>query len=237
MPLHRQLTPYRKRYASKRSRVPGTSLTGPRNYKISRQGKTWPNQTPRTYQIAWDPFPSLQKAVLRYSEVVTISTTTGLAAAYLFRCNSIFDPNYTGIGHQPYGHDIYKLIYNKYRVTGSRITATPTSTFDGIYGIAITDDPTINVDYNTVRETKGNTSVVGQISTPSQQITNYWSEKYLPLQPTHITANMGTNPNAMNYYHLYLEGSTILGPEFTRSFMVNITYDVEFSELKDLGQS
>jgi len=59
---------------------------------------------------------------LKYCEIITLTTQTGLLGtqqAYLL--NSIYDPNSSGTGHQPYGHDTYATMYNKYRVIGCRV--------------------------------------------------------------------------------------------------------------------
>lgn len=41
---------------------------------------------------------------------------TGNFRVYQFRANSIFDPDYTGVGHQPRGHDQYANFFRTYRV-------------------------------------------------------------------------------------------------------------------------
>lgn len=38
-----------------------------------------------------------------------------------FRMNSIYDPDYTGLGHQPFGYDQLELQYGRYNVIASRI--------------------------------------------------------------------------------------------------------------------
>lgn len=45
----------------------------------------------------------------------------GAYSAYQFRANSIFDPDYTGIGHQPRGHDQYSNFFRQYRVHGVKV--------------------------------------------------------------------------------------------------------------------
>lgn len=62
---------------------------------------------------------------LRYSEAVT-STFTGFGApaVYQWRTNSVQDPNYTGVGHQPALHDQFYLLYNRYRVAGMKYKIT-----------------------------------------------------------------------------------------------------------------
>uniref|UniRef100_UPI004047EBBF hypothetical protein n=1 Tax=Aliarcobacter sp. TaxID=2321116 RepID=UPI004047EBBF len=69
--------------------------------------------------------PDRTYVTLKYNEDLSIVVPPGgIMANYLFRCNSIFDPNYTGTGHQPLGHDQYANFYKKYVVMGATITAT-----------------------------------------------------------------------------------------------------------------
>lgn len=49
---------------------------------------------------------------MKYAEIVT-TPVTGL---YAFNLNSLFDPNRTGVGHQPYSFDVMATMYNRYRV-------------------------------------------------------------------------------------------------------------------------
>lgn len=69
-------------------------------------------------------FPDSEVAVLRYSEEIAVTGT--LYGQYTFRGNSVFDPNETGIGHQPLYYDEYDRVYQKYKVVAStcRVTAT-----------------------------------------------------------------------------------------------------------------
>jgi len=53
---------------------------------------------------------------------VKYTDSTGFASAggdytYIFRLNSLFDPDYTGGGHQPMGHDELATLYDNYQVT------------------------------------------------------------------------------------------------------------------------
>lgn len=62
---------------------------------------------------ALHPIPQRFITKLKYSEVVTTGATFG---NYEMNLNSIYDPNRTGIGHQPYGFDQLAILYNRYRV-------------------------------------------------------------------------------------------------------------------------
>jgi len=51
------------------------------------------------------------------------------------RGNGAYDPDSTGVGHQPNGFDQWAAFYQKYRVLGSRITVTAYSTSDAIISV------------------------------------------------------------------------------------------------------
>lgn len=51
---------------------------------------------------------------MKYSDVFTLSSSNGWN--YYFNINSLWDPNRTGVGHQPYGFDQLAGLYNRYRV-------------------------------------------------------------------------------------------------------------------------
>jgi hypothetical protein len=67
-------------------------------------------------------FPDKLLVKLRYHEGNSIGSVTGGINTYKFRLNSLFDPNYTGTGHQPMYRDTYASIYNHYSVVSTRAT-------------------------------------------------------------------------------------------------------------------
>lgn len=73
--------------------------------------------------------PDLLRTRLRYNESLQLAPgiTTG---SYWYRINSLFDPNYTGTGHQPYGFDQLAVFYNRYKVRGVswKVIASGTNT-------------------------------------------------------------------------------------------------------------
>ena len=68
-------------------------------------------------------FPDSEVATIRYSDEVAISPGAAYGQ-YTYRGNSCFDPDETGIGHQPMYFDQYAAVYSKYKVLASRITVT-----------------------------------------------------------------------------------------------------------------
>jgi hypothetical protein len=81
-------------------------------------------KTPRT------GVPDELRCLLEYNEVVTITSSSGIPASYLFLGNSCFDPNSTGTGAQPLYFSVLAAIYSRYRVHASRMEVTCTPTTD-----------------------------------------------------------------------------------------------------------
>lgn len=75
---------------------------------------------------------------LKYADGFTSASTP---IDYVFNLNSLFDPNFTSTGHQPYGRDTYATLYNRYRVfrtdyiiSCSSLASTTTATYRVIVG-------------------------------------------------------------------------------------------------------
>lgn len=58
---------------------------------------------------------------LRYKASITI-TSTGNYVQHVFRGNSIFDPDESGVGVQPMGHDEYNTLFSSYQVQGCSLS-------------------------------------------------------------------------------------------------------------------
>lgn len=75
--------------------------------------------------LSRSPMPIKSNKSFRYvSDVVTLNPGVGgTAADHVFRANSLFDPDYTGVGHQPLGFDELISFYNHATVIGVKLTA------------------------------------------------------------------------------------------------------------------
>lgn len=66
---------------------------------------------------ALSPFAQRYMCKMKYAEIRTVAGPIGGGLVqYNWNLNSIFDPNLSGIGHQPYGYDQLADLYNRYRV-------------------------------------------------------------------------------------------------------------------------
>lgn len=69
-------------------------------------------------------FPDRLKTKLHYADVIQLSASAGSPGLWQFRMNSLYDPDYTGTGHQPQWFDQLSAVYQYYKVLGSKITCT-----------------------------------------------------------------------------------------------------------------
>lgn len=66
-------------------------------------------------------FPDIANTRLQYNDVISL---TGTTAQYTFRANSLFDPDFSGTGHQPTYFDQYIATYERYRVLACSISVS-----------------------------------------------------------------------------------------------------------------
>jgi hypothetical protein len=89
-----------------------------------RKGKKYKASVPRTlgnntnlykYKAVMTPLPSTQKVMLKYSDFLSF-TPNGAPTNYIYSCNNLYDPNVTGVGHQPRGFDQLMALYDHFVV-------------------------------------------------------------------------------------------------------------------------
>lgn len=89
-------------------------------YRAKRRKPAWKRKT--TIQKGLG-FSDGQIVRMRYVEEFALDPGLGSVASYIFRANGLYDPNFSGTGHQPYGFDQWMTYYNQFTVLGSRIKA------------------------------------------------------------------------------------------------------------------
>jgi len=192
-----------------------------------------------------NPFPMQNVVKMRYCCVVQLNASAAGSDKWLFYANSIYDPDYTGAGHQPYGHDTWATVYNHYEVQKSRISCTFTSdnntttnTATQIVGIAIKDDLTVESNFDTIREAKGAHYGLMNVSSKKTITNGFNMKKMFPRTSSESSgAQFGANPTEQAIYQVFITGITGAVDPAPTNVMVTIDYTVRVWELKDLGQS
>lgn len=132
---------------------PVARLTRFRNVVTRRRHRRGLIKPRANIQTARNPFGTQYMATLTYADSFNFNIgALGTTNAYTFRLNSLFDPDLTGIGHQPYQLDQLSAIYKRYQVYGARVHLS----FSDPSG------PTTYVGYR-VRSSSNTTVSAGQI--------------------------------------------------------------------------
>ncbi len=119
-----------------------------------RRRKRRKRRVRRTRHVSNKPVSDKKMVRLKYTEQISLDPGAAAVAHFLFRANSMFDPNSTGGGHQPVGFDQWAIFYNFYSCISSKIKVTFFSTdpsealTNGIVGIYVNDD---NISTTTIQ--------------------------------------------------------------------------------------
>lgn len=111
-----------------------------------KKARRRPKRLPRRSRIRRPirMFPKTALVELSYCDKVEVPTRTGSAHPYIFKLNSLFDPDHTSTGHQPRGFDQWKTMYNKYCVIGATVLIEPlkASAYESFTLFSYVDDDT-----------------------------------------------------------------------------------------------
>jgi len=179
--------------------------------------------------------PDRTRVRLAYGQrtAITASTVTG---AQIFRGGSCFDPDYTGGGNQPSDFDLFAAAYFRYRVHGSsiEITATTTSSSSPVrLGLIPTNNTTTVIDIpDLLTNSRSQNCIVG-ISTGASGARLYDSQRSNTIMGSGglitdaHTALVSTSPSDDWYWHISAQ-SYDLSTSVTVIMDIKIVYDVEF---------
>lgn len=183
-------------------------------------------------------FPNSIITTMRYAEVLNLTSTLGAIGFNTFNANSIFDPNETGVGHQPMYRDQWAGIYDQYVVLGSKITvyfAPQAATANFVVGICGDDNnafPTALTD-----KMEQNNSVYTVVS-PFCGKVPVLTMTFEPQECFGVDAksdgssqtSVGSNPSELWCFGVWCHtmNSTTAKVDIT----VEIEYTVKFSELQ-----
>lgn len=191
-------------------------------------------------------FPNTIITKLRYSTYITLTNSSGARGLNVFHANSIFDPDVSGVGHQPMWRDNYANIYNNYVVIGSKITVTfcgKTSGVNQIYGIVADDDSSISVTGDALLEMNNSVSACGGPTISGCEPVTLTST-FEPLEAFGVDAkddgasatNTGSSPSQGFYWGVWAVSMDASSTSLV-DIKVEIDYTVKFTELITQGLS
>lgn len=179
---------------------------------------------------------------LKYSTQVDLLASTAVGQVYVFRGNSLYDPDYTATGGQPLSFDQWAQFYNYYKVHGSKIRVTFMSQSSNITHYSINcvfpdlNLPTTTLSPIDIIQHPYARYRVGGVSTGNAgvtTITNYMSTKKLfginNLDDTEYRASMVNNP-VNTWYWRVQQIAADQTQVINVNCLVTITYYCEFNE-------
>jgi hypothetical protein len=188
-------------------------------------------------------FPPRTHKMLRYHENISIAVTTGAVNNYIFRANDLFDPNYTGTGHQPMGFDQMMVFYNHFAVDRCRIVVTANNTASGCMhaGVRLDASNTPLTSPDQIIEFGGATFDVFEAKNTYGCVKTFQLDvdiakiqgiprKNITTDPN-LRGDAGTSPVELTYFHLFAWDPNSLSG--TVNFDVVMEFGAWFMEPRD----
>lgn len=190
--------------------------------------------------------PDRVTVALKYVQIQAMSTSSTGYNNFFFRLNSVYDPNYTGGGHQPTAFDNWAAFYVYYRVMRTKAKVT---ICDGPTGVGNSAAFAIRPTISTATQ-----STLQQVSEdaraqckgynpngPPQSLEGEYDIRSLfgvtkdlyGQEP--FSATVTTNPSKEFYLGIYVENMNGLGGTF--QLIVELEYIVEFYQRFELEPS
>lgn len=220
-----------------------------RHKKKRRGPKRIPKPNP-TKPTTLTAFSQQKRVLMRYFDRIQVDPGVG-TGFYAFRANSIADPDYTGTGHQAYGHDQYALFYNHYQVVGAQIkvTATVNTTANQsaiLWGIRLSDTTTFDFtdERDCIESGQTNYSVlplnrqVPQVLKQNFSATKYFNvKKPMDSSREDLGAAFNASPNEAAFFQVWYKTLDVLDDPNPIDLAVQIDYIVQMTEPKPLSLS
>lgn len=218
--------------------------TAPKN-KLVRRKRMMRRPQRTLVNRALHPIPQRYITKMKYSELVS----TNANGFYAFNLNSIFDPNRTGVGHQPYGFDTLATLYNRYRVIacGWRIApvapAVLASSSIQLGCLPANEELTGILSMSEVKE---NPRARYSLTTTGGDLKFVNGKTYIPslvgrskaqyMADDRYQSIITSNPNELAILNVYTATGNI---DSTGTFPIQVLleYTVEFFDIKHLAQS
>lgn len=151
---------------------------------------------------------------LRYTQTDSFTTAGGVSVYNVYRGNSLYDPDLTGTGGQPYFFDQWAALYGAYTVLGSSVRCRIFNNGAVAMPFEVTVVPSpSSTAYGTqllISEQPYATNKQGQVSTVAPIIKKYMSSaKILGMHRSQVfddpnlSAAISTNPATGWFWHIF----------------------------------
>lgn len=191
---------------------------------------------------------SQQMVTLRYVDNLVLDPTIATIASHMYNCNGVYDPDQTGVGHQPRMFDQWMTFYSHCVVIGSKITihalnAGTTGASNQIVGVRISPNTTSYAVPNEYLEDEWSKyKTLGLTGAGQQTITHKFSPKTFlgrskPLSDPQLKNSASANCTENAFFDVF--ACSINGSDDPSGVdvLVVIDYICMFIEPLHVGQS
>lgn len=178
----------------------------------------------------------------KYVEYLQLNPgAVGSPATYVFSANGMFDPNITGVGHQPRGFDQLRVLFDHYHVTKSTCKVTfmsgASQSISLICGIQLKDDDTPVSDL--LQDMENRNVCYGPLPYTSSSLTKqltFNSKSFFDIKDRQLYGNGASNPADQAYFIVFAQ-PTYSVDSGALDVMVEIVYEATWSEPNDVSAS
>lgn len=193
--------PYGKRKSRKRSRRFGSLRR--RRYR-------------KRFRRSMAPLSLKTLTKMKYHDEFNLDVpASGVPVGYVFSCNGTYDPNISGTGHQPRGHDQMATLYDHNVVIGFKARCSFVNADTGnavICAIMFSDSPTLLTSNEDVLENRFVRHILcapegsgPAVRTMTARINpNKFLGRSKPLADPDLKNSAGSNPTEQVYMHVYV---------------------------------
>lgn len=226
--------------------MPKRKRTKGRDGRISKRRRS---RRGRRRAIPRGLFANVTVQRFRYVDFITLNPPISGTSRHTIRGTSLYDPDFTGIGHQPRGFDQYMAFYEHFEVLGAKLTATfvpllPTIVQNqAIVGImqGPLGTPALTTLTDVLESKQSRTNVTRTMGTRPLVLTSKFSSKKVFGGGMGDDARKGTdsaNPAENWYFHVW-GGSTDEGSNDPTAIRVKLQIDfiAKLTERKKFGGS
>ena len=183
---------------------------------------------------------------LVYEDLITLAPGTPLAS-YVFRGNSLYDPDYTGTGHQPRYYDQLTPVYGRYKVLGSECSVemiNGSATSGALFALTPNTEILTFTSWQLASELpRSKVSDIVPVSSryPFKLKSRVSTTTICGLLPRQVndedwSASIGSNPLQLWYWNINIS-SIDTTTHLAVSFRVRLVYDAVMYDRLDVGTS
>ncbi len=174
-------------------------------------------------------FPPEMVVKMKYVDSYAVSVSAGVGAVYQYRLNSIFDPDFTSGGHQPYTRDTYAAIYNAYTVMSCKYDLQAASSVPTTISTRPVNASAAPASYTLEQErpySKGAFATLNEVARVRDSVD---IAKILAIPKSQLLnldnqTSMGSNPTNGVYLNIYA-----FGPDPTATPVVYLRIELEYT--------